>query len=218
MGVRLGRNRKTSLNMLGKPGAVRRIPFRLYDQRRRQSAGIALASAQSPCRPSRAATSKGRSTEADARAKPASTIAAFTSRPPAIQRPSPRRKPSWPSIRQVTSWPCTSAARPAAATEPQSRRAASPPQASPRVGAAMPESRMMRSPRPRVSPSKTRICDASAVRGRSAGAEPKRLEGKPKPRKSAATMAQAIPSPEPPKRGPTCLPLKIRLGSRTRQA
>ena len=217
MGVRLGRNRKTSLKMGGKPRAVQHVPSGLGDQRRRQSAGIAPASAQSPCRPSRAATSRGRSTEADARAKPASTIAAFTSRPPAMQRPSPRRNPSWPSIRQVTSWPCTSAARTAAAAEPQSRRAASPPQASPRAGAAMPESRMIRSPRPRVSPSKTRICDASAVRGRSAGAEPKRLEGKPKPRKSAATMAQATPSPEPPKRGPTRLPLKIRLGSRTSQ-
>jgi hypothetical protein len=50
---------------------------------------------------------------------------------------------------------------------------------------------------------------------RSAGAEPNRLDGKPNPRTRAAKTAQATPSPEPPKRGPNCLPLKIRLGSRT---
>jgi len=186
------------------------------DQRRRQSAGIWLASAQSPCRPLRAAVSKGRRTDMEASAKPCSTMAALISRPPAMQRPRPRRKPSWPSIRHVTSWPCSKAASRAAAAAPQSPRAGSLPQASPRAGAAMPESRIMRSPSPSVSPSKTRICAASAVMGRSAGAEPKRLDGKPKPRARAATTAQATPSPEPPKRGLICLPLKIRLGSRTR--
>jgi len=184
-------------------------------QRRRHSAGIRLASAQSPCRPSRAATSRGRSTDMEASAKPCSTMEALISRPPAMQRPSPRRNPSYPSIRQDTSWPCSKAASPAAAAAPQSARAASLPQASPRAGAAMPESRIMRSPRPRVSPSKIRICDASAVMGRSAGAEPNRLEGKPNPRNKADTTAQASPSPEPPKRRLNFRPLKIRLGSRT---
>lgn len=185
-------------------------------QRRRHSAGNWPRSAQSPWRASRAATSKGRSTEADAKAKPASTMAAFTSRPPEMQRPRPRLNASWPSTRQVIAWPCTRPASTAAAAAPQSRCAASAPQASPRAGAAMPESRIIRSPRPSVSPSKTRICAASAVTARSAGAEPKRLEGKPKPRAIAAISAHSTPSPEPPKRGLCCLPLKIRLGSRTR--
>lgn len=193
------------------------MPRKAADQRRRHSAGIRLASAQSPWRPSRAAISRGRKTDMDASAKPCSTMAAFTSRPPAMQRPRPRRNASWPSIRQVTSWPCSNAASLAAAAAPQSPRAASLPQASPRAGAAIPESRMMRSPRPSVSPSKTRICAASAVMGRSAGAEPKRLDGKPNPRTRAAETAQAKPSPDPPKRGLSCLPLKIRLGSRTRE-
>jgi hypothetical protein len=203
----MGPKRRKQRHRAGKPA----------DQRRRQSAGIRFASAQSPWRPSRAATSRGRNTDTEASAKPCSTMAAFKSRPPAMQRANPRRNPSWPSIRQVTSWPCSKAASLAAAAAPQSPRVASLPQASPRAGAAMPESRMIRSPRPSVSPSKTRICAASAVMGRSVGAEPNRLDGKPNPRKSAAKTAKVIPSPEPPKRGPNCLPLKIRLGSRTRE-